>query len=255
MSEPAIRMRTIVRDNLSIELPADAGVTAMSDSDGKLLLNFTSFTGSIAVQACTQRGDAKRARTDDPERTPMESDGADPAASNTALRTELAPAGQVFRNGGGLSLSDDEDDMLGAPEPRNISWEVAVGDDGADAAWDAVARGSPGGARASPGSTSGSGPVACPVAAAAASAADSPGKSEASGGAETSPSGEVGSPAGEPAQCAFPFERSHALERWEWVPVRPSGDEPSPRWAHSAVALGGKMYASRSRLTYDLEVY
>ena len=41
---------------------------------------------------------------------------------------------------------------------------------------------------------------------------------------------------------AFPYARDEPLLEWEWVRVHASGDAPTPRWGHAAVATGGAMF-------------
>lgn len=41
---------------------------------------------------------------------------------------------------------------------------------------------------------------------------------------------------------AYPFDRTAALDEWEWRAVVAGGSAPCPRWGHSASLLGGSMY-------------
>ena len=109
--------------DVTMSLPSEVRVERLAD--GRVLLNFDSFTGSIALSPLLKRSVSeelpsqaelvKRARLE----TPEDSEASAPAAIS-AMRT--VPQ-EVFRNGG---LSQDSDDGDEGPAPRAISWDEAA---------------------------------------------------------------------------------------------------------------------------------
>lgn len=243
--------KTLEFSGLRFRVPAAAEVTL---EDGKLRLGFASFTGSIVVEpdqvSPTQSppggaAHGKRARTDADddnqhnEHTDMLSQRHRPVSASEP---------HVFKNGGTDydALSSDEDAppssrrkhhrRTGDPSQRDLSQPSAE------------AKGLPSGGSggdprppSSPKPRAGgrAGPSNAPAGSQAAGS-DEPAASPDDEGGEEKGRAEARSPAA--PRSPHPFEASQPLARWEWQKLAATGDAPSPRWAHAAVALGEAIF-------------
>ena len=109
---------------MEVSIPAGVHVDIR---DGVISLHFDSFSGVVALtpndhQLSGDSEDPARKRARGAAETPADDSDASAPAAISALRTMQHEA--FYRNGGGMSLSQDSEDEE-KPEPRAISWEEA----------------------------------------------------------------------------------------------------------------------------------
>lgn len=244
--------REVLFCGLQFDLPDGVSVSIV---DGNLHLDVKEgFSGTVVVSphvesavsptqspdgnptAPQSRSNKKRARCDDGDGD--EAMGADDAAAEDVERTDLLsqrhrPA--IFRNGGGF---EDEEGDSGASVPPPVALRR-------HATWDS-------------GSQDASNETSGEVAGEAAALATQAETSGAGPSTSLQPEG-PGSPPMDPItglrprECghspaalatnskelsSFAFGVADALDEWEWRKLEPTGEAPTPRWAHSAVVLG-----------------
>lgn len=233
--------RPVVFDGLRFVIPKGVGATIV---DGALQLNFTRFTGMLQVQARSDEvlptqsppGGAplgKRTRAEPlDDRAETNDEGEAEAEEHTdllsqrhrpvSLSAEEAP--HAFPNGG-MDLSSDGEDA-----PPSSKRKPAVRRSGDDDPSQAPSQ--PSAEVTAAGSDDVPHSLPCSPARAAASAGASSGDNppaDAGGGSSA-----VRSP--------HPFNAQQPLTQWEWRSLGATGEAPTPRWAHTAVTLGGAVF-------------
>ena len=161
---------------------------------------------SASGAAAATTADSEMAK---PSAQPPPYEGPTQAAAATAAEDEAGEAGEAGEVA--AAAADDDDDDVDAPQATQAPL-VPVASDVAAALL------------ATP-------PEATPPAADA--------DADAGSAAMAAPDAEAVAGGG---CAAFPFARDASLDEWEWVRLSPSGDAPTARWGHAAVATGGAMF-------------
>ena len=222
-------------DGLRFTLPSKG--VSVTIVDGTLQLDFTRFTGRLQVHARSDEvsptqspaGGAplgKRTRTEPfDDRVEANDEGGAEAEEHTDLLSQrhrpvpllAEEAPHCFPNGG-MDLSSDGED-----EPPRSARKPAARRSGSDDPSQAPSQPSAS-VPCSPGGVA-------RAASAGASSHDPP--ADADGGSAALRSA---------ARSPHPFDAQQPVTQWEWRALGATGEAPSARWAHTAVALGDAVF-------------